>query len=161
MLWSFRRLRAFAISPHPGVHGFPVRRLLCPIRLLPGQFGFRWGLPYLLPTPLGILWEVSRVHHVGLKQDGVGSAFLMAPSALCGLPVPAWGTQVHPCSLPGNEACIPCRALLSKTISGLTGWHLRQGMPGYHFPVGLFALQVIYHAISQPSVTSWVLVFPS
>jgi hypothetical protein len=85
-----------------------------PYPTLPRALGFRWGLPYLLPTPLGIPWEVSRVHHVGLKRDGVGSAFLMAPSALCGLPVPAWGTQVRPCSLPGNEACIPCRALLSQ-----------------------------------------------
>src|SRR4030095_14423024 len=31
---SSQRLGAFAFSPHPGVHGFPVLRLLCPIRLL-------------------------------------------------------------------------------------------------------------------------------
>ena len=31
---SFRRLGAFAISPHPGVPSFPGLRLLCPIRLL-------------------------------------------------------------------------------------------------------------------------------
>src|SRR5215475_7323014 len=114
--WCTRLSRALTTMPYPT----PPRAL-----------GFRWGLPYLLPTPLSIPWAVSCVHHVGLKQDGVGSAFLLAPSALCGLPVPAWGTQVHPCSLPGNEACIPCRALLSRSISGLTGWHLRQGMPGY------------------------------
>ena len=64
--------------------------------------------------------------------------------------------------LPSRERSVYSLSGLTFTsISGLTGWHLRQGMPGYHFPVGLFALQVIYHAISQPSVTSWVLVFPS
>ncbi len=38
---------------------------------------FRWGLPYLLPTLLRILHEVSRVQHVGLKRDDVGGAFSM------------------------------------------------------------------------------------
>ena len=64
--------------------------------------------------------------------------------------------------LPSREQSVySLSGLTFETISDLTGWHLRQGMPGYHFPVGLFALQVIYHAISQPSVTSWGLVFPS
>jgi hypothetical protein len=80
---------------------------------LPEASEFRWGLPSLLPTLLRIRQAASRVHHVGLKRDGVGSAFLMAPSALCGLPVPAWGTQVQPGSLPGNEACIPGRTILA------------------------------------------------
>ena len=48
--------------------------------------GFRWGLPYLLPTPLSIPGEVSRVHNVGLKQDDLGGVLLTAPSALCGFP---------------------------------------------------------------------------
>ena len=39
--------------------------------------------------------EASRVHHVGLQQDGVGSAFLMTPSALCGLPSTARGLLPH------------------------------------------------------------------
>ena len=53
----------------------------------PVASGFRWGLPYLLPTLLGILQEASRVHNVGLNQDGVGGMFLGVPSALCGFPV--------------------------------------------------------------------------
>ena len=53
---------------------------------LPAASGFRWGLPYLLPTPLSIRQEVSRVHNVGLKQDGLGGAFLYVPSTLCGFP---------------------------------------------------------------------------
>ena len=78
------RLGAFAISPHPGVDGFPVLRLLCPIRLLMKSLEFRWALACLLPTLLSILHEVSRVPTVGLKQDDLGSVFLGAPSALCG-----------------------------------------------------------------------------
>ena len=70
LLPSFHRLGAFAISPHPGVHGFPVLRLLCPIRLFLKASEFRWALAYLLPTLLNILQEVSRVQHVGLKLDG-------------------------------------------------------------------------------------------
>ena len=38
---SSRRLGAFAISPHPGVRGFPTCRLLCPIRLSPVASSFR------------------------------------------------------------------------------------------------------------------------
>jgi hypothetical protein len=37
---SFRRLGAFAFSPHPGVHGFPVLRLLRPIRHFLRHWGF-------------------------------------------------------------------------------------------------------------------------
>src|SRR5919198_5596932 len=95
--WCTRLSRAPTTMPYP---------------TLPRALGFRWGLPYLLPTPLGIPWEVSRVHHVGLQRDGVGSAFLMAPSALCGLPVPAWGTQVRP-MLPSRERSV-------YSLSGLT-----------------------------------------
>jgi hypothetical protein len=57
---------------------------------------FRWGFPYLLPTPLRIPGEASRVHSVRLKQDGLGGVFLTAPSALCGFPVVVWGKQVRP-----------------------------------------------------------------
>ena len=42
-----------------------------PYPTLPEASGFRWGLPYLLPTPLGILQEVSRVHTVRLKRDDI------------------------------------------------------------------------------------------
>jgi hypothetical protein len=86
---SFRRLGAFATSPHPAVRGFPTRRLLCPIRLCWRALAFRWGLPCLLPTRLPIPQAVSRVQHGGLNQDGLGGTFLVAPSTLCGSPVPA------------------------------------------------------------------------
>src|SRR5919197_6309717 len=74
---SFQRLGAFAVSPHPGVPSFPGLRLLCPFRLFVRALAFRWGLPCLLPTYLDIPREVSRVRHVGRKQDGVGGTFLV------------------------------------------------------------------------------------
>ncbi len=46
--------------------------------------GFRWALAYLLPTPLSIHHEGSRVRSVRLKRDDVGGVFLGAPSTLCG-----------------------------------------------------------------------------
>ena len=54
---------------------------------LPEASGFRWGLPYLLPTPLHILQEASRVHSGGLQQNAVGGVLLNAPSPLWGSPV--------------------------------------------------------------------------
>jgi hypothetical protein len=76
---SSHRLGAFAVSPHPGVHGFPVRRLLCPIRLFVRALAFRWGLPYLLPTRLDIPHEVSRVQYGRLERNAVGGVFLSLP----------------------------------------------------------------------------------
>jgi hypothetical protein len=76
---SFRRLGAFALGMPPRVHGFPVRRLLCPIRLFVRPLAFRWGLPCLLPTRLDIPHEVSRVQHRRLKQNTVGGVFLSLP----------------------------------------------------------------------------------
>jgi len=79
LLQSFHRLGAFAMGPHPRVHGFPVRRLLCPIRLCVRALAFRWGLPSLLPTRLDIPHEGSRVHHGRLKRNAVGGVFLSLP----------------------------------------------------------------------------------
>ena len=59
----------------------------------------------------------------------------------------------NPCA--GPYSCV------APTISGLTGWHLRQGMPGAPFPVGLGTLQVMHQVIPQPSTTSWRLVSSS
>jgi len=47
---------------------------------------------------------------------------------------------------------------VAPTISSVTGWHLRQGMPGAPFPVGLCTLQVIHHVMPQPNTPSWRLV---
>jgi hypothetical protein len=65
--------------------------------------GVRWGLPYLLSTPLTIPEKVSRVHAGGLQQDDVGGVLLTAPSALCSSPVPAQGKQVDLCHRSHNQ----------------------------------------------------------
>ena len=61
----------------------------------------------------------------------------------------------------GGQVYLECRCLassgsgpysgLAPTISGMTDWHLRQGLPGARFPVGLCTLQVIHQVIPQPS----------
>jgi hypothetical protein len=157
---SSHRRGAFAIRPHPGVRGLPTFRLLCPSRLFVRALAFRWGLPGLLPTRLRIPHEASRVHHVGLKQDSLGGTFLVAPSTLCGSPVPAAGTQGDLCHLLQNRSWVLHRSLLPQTaVSSLTGSHIREGMRGAAFPVGLCVLQVIHRPISQPNATSWRLLF--
>jgi hypothetical protein len=84
---SFHRLGAFAIRPHPGVHGFPVRRLLCPIRLSPETSSFREAFPpHYFPTALGILRGPSRVPHGRLKQNDVGGVFISLPHPLFAAP---------------------------------------------------------------------------
>ena len=70
---SFQRLGAFAPSPHPGVRGFPTRRLLCPCRLFLRALAFRWGLPYLLPARLPIpqrLFETSFIGGISAVHYG-------------------------------------------------------------------------------------------
>ncbi len=47
--------------------------------------------------------------------------------------------------------CADPSSCLVPTISGLTGWHRRQGMPGARFPVGRCTLHVMHHVIPQPS----------
>src|SRR4029077_12954865 len=49
----------------------------------------------------------------------------------------------------------------AKAVASLTGSHLREGVGGAAFPVGLGVLQVIHPAISQPNATSWLLPFAS
>lgn len=103
----FLRLGAFALSPHPGVRGFPTLRLLCPIRLPAGLWSFRWGLPCLLSTLLAIPGRLSRVQHRGLKRNTVGGVFLTAPSALCGSLVVTRGRSGLPVlSVAMHEECI-------------------------------------------------------
>jgi len=83
---SSHRRGAFAVSPYPGVHGFPVRRLLCPIRLFVKALTFRWGLPCLLPTRLTIPHEVPRVPHGRRKENAVGGVFRSLPPPRCAAP---------------------------------------------------------------------------
>src|SRR5713101_4782164 len=50
-----------------------------------------------------------------------------------------------------EEHCAGPYSGVAPTIAGVTGWHLRHGMPGAPFPVGLGTLQVMHHVIPQPS----------
>ena len=129
MFQSFRRLGAFAVSPHPSVRGFPTCRLLCPIRLSPRTSSFRETLPsHYFPTALGIPRGVSRVHRGGLKRDEVGGVLLCVPSALCGSPGLPEDTQVDLCPLLRCFACPPHRALLpNETPSFRFSWLTSQG----------------------------------
>jgi hypothetical protein len=123
---------------------------------LQGLGDFGPGLPCLLPTLLHIPFRLSRVPPGGLKQDDVGGVWLAAPSALCGSPVPAQGKQVHLCLLPHGDGNFHVSDLTSQKqwVSGLPGWHHRQGMPGCPFPEGRYTLLVNHHVISQPSAAS-------
>jgi hypothetical protein len=87
LLPSFPRRGAFASSPHPGVHGFPVRRLLCPIQLSPEPSSFREACPpHDFPTALRLRRGASRVPHGRLKQNDVGGVFLSLPHPLFAAP---------------------------------------------------------------------------
>src|SRR2546422_3962369 len=88
-------LRAFAMCAV-----FPCSDYYAQFDCLQGLGDFGTGLPCLLPTLLAIPFRLSRVQNGGLKQDDVGGVLLAAPSALCGSPVPAQGTQVRLCLLP-------------------------------------------------------------
>ena len=54
---------------------------------LQGFGRFSAGLPCLLSTVLCIPCRLSRVHKVGLRQNGLGGVLLNAPSPLWGSPV--------------------------------------------------------------------------
>ena len=74
---SSQRLGAFAIIPHPGVHGFPVRRLLCPIRLSPEASSFREAFPpHDFPTALSIVRSNYAASCAGCGAPNFASSFV-------------------------------------------------------------------------------------
>jgi hypothetical protein len=85
---SSHRLGAFAISPHPGVHGFPVLRLLCPFRFSMRALAFRWGLPSLLThSPSHPSRSLPCSTWKTQTERDRWRVHLLAPSALCGSPI--------------------------------------------------------------------------
>jgi hypothetical protein len=102
------------------VDGFPVLRLLCPIRLLMEALEFRWAFAYLLPTLLIILHEVSRVRRVGLKQNDLGGVFLPALTALCGSLILVLGMSGLPV-LPSAALCGWAALALTPFFSTVSG----------------------------------------
>ena len=107
-------LRAFAMCAV-----FPCSDYYAQFDCLQGLGDFGTGLPCLLPTLLAIPFRLSRVQNGGLKQDDVGGVLLAAPSALCGSPVPAQGTQVRLCLLPHGRRNFHVSDLTSQTSIGV------------------------------------------
>jgi hypothetical protein len=137
---SFRKLRAFAVgvSFTPRTHrvdGFPVLRLLCPIRLLVRALEFRWALAYLLPTLLIILHKVSRVPIVRLKRNDLGGVFSVPHTALCGSLDCSQGTFRFTCDTLTTRTVhiVSSPNLLVAPEVWLSSWHVMQGMPGSRY----------------------------
>ena len=87
LLPSSHRRGAFAVSPHPGVRGFPALRLLWPIRLSSLASSLREAFPpHYFPTALRIHRGVSRVPHGRLQQHDVGGVFISLPLPLFAAP---------------------------------------------------------------------------
>ena len=77
---------------------------------------FRWGLPCLLPTRLHIPQAVSRVHHVGLNQDGLGGTCAAWPRPL--FVAPQDRHRVNRLSMPPSAEPLLDAASASSTARG-------------------------------------------
>jgi hypothetical protein len=115
--------------------------------------GFSYGSRLPTSTILPILPGISRVPTVGLKRDDVGGVFLDAPSALCGSPDCPQGRTGLPVAPFGHGLRLTSGFYFfqEKWKFRLSGWHIRQGMPGSALPVGLCTLRATHHVIAQPS----------
>ena len=120
---SSQRRGACTMGPHPPVHGFPVLRLLCPIRLFLRTLAFRWGLPCLLPTRLDIPQEVSRVQPGRLKRNDGGGVFLSLPHPLFAAPqsLDRGENRLTSATVATVSVCIGPYSQRSLLISGSTG----------------------------------------
>ena len=148
----FHRRGAFAKGSVPHVDGVTVLRLRRPIRHFPRSLAFHPGSP-LSYCPLSFAFLRK------LPVCSVEDSSSMMEVACCWLPRPRSAAsqsayRVDQVYLYGRchveHSSGPSSGLVP-TISGLPGWHHRQGMPGARFPVGLGTLQVIHHVIPQPS----------
>jgi hypothetical protein len=151
---SSQRRGAFALSPHPGVHGFPVRRLLCPIRPSPRASSMRETFPsHDFPTALGIPREVSRVPHRRLKQNDGGGVLLSLPHPRVAAPQSLDRGEDR---LTSVTVAIPLGIALVLTRSARVCFQARladlsdKGGQGQPFPKGFTTLQVMHHVVPQP-----------
>jgi hypothetical protein len=159
---SFQRLGAFAKRRSPHGDGVTVLRLLRPIRHWPRSSELQPGAPRAsCPLSFASLRK--------LPVCSVEDASSMREVACCWLPHPrsaapqavSRGGQVAREGLCTVTPCSGPSSGLAPTMSGVTGWQLRQGLPGPRFPVGLDTLQVMPHVIPSPSPTSWGLGSPA
>ena len=128
-LYRFPPLSLGAFAMHAA---FPHSDYYAPSDCLQG-LGVSLGVSsLLLSTLLRIPGRLSRVHYGGLEQDDVGGALSTVPSALCGSPDGAWGTDRFAHALfHWAYGITQCRAYCCHHDSFCwSGWHHRQGMPG-------------------------------
>jgi hypothetical protein len=146
----------------PRVSGFPGLRLLRPIRHFLRASGFRPGSPpSYCPLPLPSFKKLP-VFGVEDSSGMMEVACFWLPRPRSAAPQSTYRVGQVYLYCRGNAGhCSGPYSCLASTISGVTGWHHRQGMPGPRFTVGLCTLQVIHHVIPQPSTTSWGLVSPA
>ena len=146
----------------PRVDGVTVLRLRRPIRHFPRSSAFHPGSPLAYcPRSVTCLRK--------LPVFRVEDSSRMMEVACYWLPRPLSAASQSPYRVGQVDLYGRCHAEhgsdpysgLVPTISGLTGWHHRQGMPGSRFPVGLYTLQVMHQVIPQPRTTSWGLVSPA
>ena len=131
---SSHRLGAFALRPPPGVHGWPVRRLLCPRRRSPEAASCREALPPpSFPTALGLPRGASRVPPGRLPPNAGGGVCIAWPRPLFVAPQ-SWDrgegrwTSVT-VALPGGD-CLGPSSQRSCRLAGATGGPGRQGRSG-------------------------------
>jgi hypothetical protein len=119
--------------------------------------GISLGFPLPTSTPFSIPGEVSRVRHVRLKRNDLGGVFSMSLPLFAASQRSRGVDQVYPRSQTVPIRVLQSWALLPRTQCGFrfVGWHLKQGMPGCSFPVGLCTLLVNHHVVPQPNTTSW------
>jgi hypothetical protein len=92
---SFRRLGAFALGQMPRVHGFPVRRLLRPLRHFLRHWSFvRVSLTYFPPSFASS--ESFPCSPCKTPTDRVRWCVPIVPSTLCGFPAYAQGRSRFP-----------------------------------------------------------------
>ena len=120
---NFQRLGAFAVGLLlllcVRVHGFPMLRLLRPIRRFLRYWSFVGvSLPYF-PLSLTSFRKFPVFSMEDSSRNDGGGVFLPAPSTLCGSPVLTRGTrQVYPRYLLRGISSTSYRSLLPRFICG-------------------------------------------
>ena len=166
---SLCKLRAFAVgvffdSSCPSCGRFSRPLTTTPFPSLPRASGFRWGLPYLLSTPLCIPQEASRVYELGLSRDDLGGVLSTLPHPLFVAPQSSHrvdsGLPVAPLSVAGADWL--WSLLLRVSCSFKLDWLTYQARyVRVCVPEGLCTLQVDSPCRLSACATSWRLASPS
>ena len=148
-------LRAFAMSV-----AFPHSDYSAPSACLQGLGACGAALPCLLLHSPAQPWQALPCPSCRPQARWGRWHVLVAPSTLCGSPVPAAGPQVDLGHLRPHRSWRLHRSRLPHTTgSSLTGSPLREGLRGAALPVGRCVPQVIHRPLSQSNAPSWRLPF--